>query len=91
VSAWAFFAGLGVYRNRHSSGRRPYNPHRIGGDIDGGIRDLWQLFARPTLQLVPYATGGPGPLHPLIVKAPGRGHGMCTSFATRAALRLSLL
>ena len=24
-----------------------YNPNYIGGDINGGVQDLWQLFTRP--------------------------------------------
>src|SRR5205085_10632652 len=34
-----------------------YNPNYIGGDINGGIQDLRQLFTRPLPQAVPYKTG----------------------------------
>ncbi|GHO84592.1 FAD-dependent oxidoreductase [Dictyobacter formicarum] len=33
-----------------------YNPNYIGGDINGGVQDIWQLFTRPTLRLDPYTT-----------------------------------
>src|SRR5262249_12658730 len=33
-----------------------YNANYVGGDISGGVQDLRQLFTRPTLRLVPYAT-----------------------------------
>jgi phytoene dehydrogenase-like protein len=33
-----------------------YNANYIGGDINGGVQDLRQLFTRPTLRLVPYST-----------------------------------
>jgi len=65
-----------------------YNPNYVGGDINGGIQDLWQHFTRPTFRLVPYST----PLKGLYLCSsstpPGGGvHGMCGYFAARAALR----
>jgi len=30
-----------------------YNPNYIGGDINGGILDIWQLYTRPALKLSP--------------------------------------
>ena len=33
-----------------------YNPNNVGGDITGGVMDLFQLFTRPTCRLVPYST-----------------------------------
>jgi phytoene dehydrogenase-like protein len=68
-----------------------YNPNYIGGDINGGVQDLWQLFTRPTLRLIPYTT----PLSGLYLCSsstpPGGGvHGMCGYFAARAALRHTL-
>jgi phytoene dehydrogenase-like protein len=65
-----------------------YNPNYIGGDINGGIQDLGQLFTRPVFRLVPYST----PLKGLYICSsstpPGGGvHGMCGYFAARAALR----
>ncbi|MDQ3291493.1 MAG: NAD(P)/FAD-dependent oxidoreductase, partial [Bacteroidota bacterium] len=37
-----------------------YNPNYIGGDINGGIIDLKQLYTRPTLSLSPYRTSAKG-------------------------------
>jgi phytoene dehydrogenase-like protein len=65
-----------------------YNPNYIGGDINGGIQDLRQLFTRPLPQAVPYKTANP---HIFICSAstpPGGGvHGMCGYFAAKTALR----
>ena len=67
-----------------------YNPNYIGGDINGGVQDLWQLFTRPTLRLVPYATPVPGLYICSSSTPPGGGvHGMCGYFAARTALRLT--
>eukprot|EP01031_Cornospumella_fuschlensis_P047438 gene47438-58116_t len=33
-----------------------YNPNYIGGDINGGIIDIRQLFTRPALRYSPYRT-----------------------------------
>jgi phytoene dehydrogenase-like protein len=65
-----------------------YNPNCIGGDINGGVQDLGQLFTRPVFRLVPYST----PLKGLYICSsstpPGGGvHGMCGYFAAQAALR----
>jgi phytoene dehydrogenase-like protein len=67
-----------------------YNPNYIGGDINGGVQDLWQLFTRPTLRVVPYATPVPGLYICSSSTPPGGGvHGMCGYFAARTALRLT--
>jgi phytoene dehydrogenase-like protein len=67
-----------------------YNPNYVGGDINGGVQDLRQLFARPTWRLVPYATPVKGWYICSASTPPGGGvHGMCGYFAARAALRLS--
>jgi phytoene dehydrogenase-like protein len=68
-----------------------YNANYIGGDINGGVQDLWQLVTRPTIQPVPYAT----PVHGLYLCSsstpPGGGvHGMCGYFAARWAMRTAL-
>ncbi|MDQ3810656.1 MAG: NAD(P)/FAD-dependent oxidoreductase [Chloroflexota bacterium] len=64
------------------------NANLVGGDINGGVQDLWQLWTRPTARLVPYST----PDQRLFVCSsstpPGGGvHGMCGVHAARAALR----
>ncbi len=33
-----------------------YNPNYVGGDINGGIMDIWQLYTRPVRSLTPYRT-----------------------------------
>jgi phytoene dehydrogenase-like protein len=65
-----------------------YNPNYIGGDINGGVQDMWQLFTRPALRLVPYATPVRGLYLCSSSTPPGGGvHGMCGYFAACAALR----
>ena len=65
-----------------------YNPNYVGGNINGGMQDLRQLFTRPLPQTVPYKTAN---RHIFICSAstpPGGGvHGMCGYFAAKAALR----
>ncbi|HWI40162.1 MAG TPA: NAD(P)/FAD-dependent oxidoreductase [Verrucomicrobiae bacterium] len=64
-----------------------YNPNLVGGDINGGVQDLWQLFARPVLSLDPYFTGIPGVWLCSSSTPPGGGvHGMCGFVAARHAL-----
>ena len=65
-----------------------YNPNYVGGDIAGGAHDGLQLFARPTLSLVPYATPAEGLYLCSSATPPGAGvHGMCGFHAAEAALR----
>lgn len=64
------------------------NANLVGGDINGGLMDLWQLFTRPTPRLVPYAVPVKG-LYICSSSTPPGGavHGLCGYFAARAALR----
>jgi phytoene dehydrogenase-like protein len=65
-----------------------YNANYIGGDINGGVQDLWQFFTRPTIRLVPYATPAKNIFICSSSTPPGGGvHGLCGYFAARAALR----
>ncbi|MCI0440722.1 MAG: NAD(P)/FAD-dependent oxidoreductase [Chloroflexi bacterium] len=65
-----------------------YNPNYVGGDINGGVQDIRQLFARPTLRLDPYSTPVKGVYICSSSTPPGGGvHGMCGYFAARSALR----
>jgi phytoene dehydrogenase-like protein len=65
-----------------------YNPNYIGGDINGGVQDLTQLFTRPVARLVPYSTPLKGIYLCSSSTPPGGGvHGMCGFFAAQAALR----
>ncbi|MBK9942235.1 MAG: NAD(P)/FAD-dependent oxidoreductase [Kouleothrix sp.] len=64
-----------------------YNANYIGGDINGGVQDLTQLFTRPTVSLTPYRTPVPGMYICSSSTPPGGGvHGLCGYFAAQAAL-----
>ena len=65
-----------------------YNPNYVGGDINGGVQDLLQLFTRPTPSLSPYTTPASGIYICSSSTPPGGGvHGMCGYFAAQAALK----
>src|SRR5690606_25436082 len=65
-----------------------YNPNYIGGDINGGVIDITQLFTRPILQRSPYRTAKRGIYLCSSSTPPGGGvHGMCGLNAAQAALR----
>jgi phytoene dehydrogenase-like protein len=64
------------------------NPNYVGGDINGGVQDLRQLFTRPVPRPVPYSTPVDGLYICSSSTPPGGGvHGMCGYFAARSALR----
>ena len=65
-----------------------YNPNYVGGDINGGIIDIGQLYTRPAITLSPYRMGTPGLFICSSATPPGGGvHGMCGYHAARVALR----
>ena len=65
-----------------------YNPNYIGGDINGGMMDIRQLFTRPALRWSPYRTSTRGIYICSSSTPPGGGvHGMCGYHAARRALR----
>ncbi|GHO69591.1 FAD-dependent oxidoreductase [Ktedonobacter sp. SOSP1-52] len=65
-----------------------YNANYIGGDINGGIQDLAQMFTRPTISPTPYSTPDKSLYICSSSTPPGGGvHGMCGYFAAQAALR----
>ena len=67
-----------------------YNPNYIGGDINGGVQDLRQLYTRPVASVNPYATPTRGIYICSSSTPPGGGvHGMCGYFAAQAALTAS--
>jgi phytoene dehydrogenase-like protein len=64
-----------------------YNPNYIGGDINGGVLDLAQLFTRPALRASPYRTSAKGLYICSSSTPPGGGvHGMCGYHAAKQAL-----
>jgi phytoene dehydrogenase-like protein len=65
-----------------------YNPNYIGGDINGGTQDWFQLFTRPMPRLSPYSTSNPRIYICSSSTPPGGGvHGMCGYSAATALLR----
>jgi phytoene dehydrogenase-like protein len=73
---------------RNSADVERHNPNHVGGDINGGLQDIRQLFTRPVARLDPYST----PLDRVFLCSsstpPGGGvHGMSGYFAARSALR----
>jgi phytoene dehydrogenase-like protein len=63
------------------------NANLVGGDINGGMMDLRQVFARPVARLQPYATPLRGVYLASAATPPGGGvHGMGGFHAARAAL-----
>jgi phytoene dehydrogenase-like protein len=68
-----------------------YNPNYVGGDINGGVQDLRQLYTRPVIRLNPYSTPVDGLYVCSSSTPPGGGvHGMCGVLAARAALARTL-
>jgi phytoene dehydrogenase-like protein len=65
-----------------------HNRNLVGGDVNGGLMDLRQLWARPVAKLVPYRTPRRGVYICSAATPPGGGvHGMCGFSAARVALR----
>ncbi len=65
-----------------------YNANYIGGDINGGVADLFQFFTRPTIRLNPYTTPNKR-IYICSSSTPPSGgvHGMCGYYAAKAALQ----
>lgn len=65
-----------------------YNPNYIGGDINGGIINLEQLYTRPALRFSPYRTSAKGLYICSSSTPPGGGvHGMCGYHSAKRALK----
>ena len=65
-----------------------YNPNYIGGDINGGVIDIGQLFTRPVLRSSPYRTSAKGIYICSSSTPPGGGvHGMCGYNAAKQVLK----
>lgn len=82
------FKDLIIARNvMNSMQMEAYNPNYIGGDINGGIIDIGQLFTRPALRSSPYRTSAKGIYICSSSTPPGGGvHGMCGFHAAATAL-----
>jgi phytoene dehydrogenase-like protein len=65
-----------------------YNPNYVGGDINGGVQDIFQLYTRPVISLNPYRTSQ----HNIFICSsstpPGGGvHGLCGYYAARDLIK----
>ena len=65
-----------------------YNANYIGGDINGGVQDIRQIFTRPALRFSPYKTSAKGIYICSSSTPPGGGvHGMCGYHAAKRVLK----
>jgi phytoene dehydrogenase-like protein len=65
-----------------------YNSNYIGGDINGGVIDIRQLFTRPALRWSPYKTSEKGLYICSSSTPPGGGvHGLCGYHAAKRTLK----
>jgi phytoene dehydrogenase-like protein len=72
---------------RDTAGFEAYNENCVGGDINGGVQDLRQMFFRPVASTRPYATSDKNIYLCSSSTPPGGGvHGMCGYHAARAAI-----
>ena len=81
-----------IGRSTHSPAQmEAHDENYVGGDINGGIQDLRQLFFRPIPSVDPYYTGAAGLYLCSSSTPPGGGvHGMGGYLAARSALRRDL-
>jgi phytoene dehydrogenase-like protein len=83
-----FRARILARATRHAQAMEEYNPNYVGGDINGGVQDLFQHFTRPNLSLTPYRTPAPGLYLCSSSTPPGGGvHGLCGFYAAQVVLR----
>ncbi len=87
------FAGRILARStRTACQMEAYDPNYVGGDINGGVQDLLQLWTRPVARRDPYTTPNPRLFICSSATPPGGGvHGMCGFYAARSALRRALI
>jgi phytoene dehydrogenase-like protein len=65
-----------------------HNPNCIGGDINGGVQDIYQFLRRPVTWFHPYSTPRKGLYLCSSSTPPGGGvHGMCGYHAASLALK----
>ena len=76
---------------RHAMGPadvEAHNPNYVGGDINGGVQDLRQLYTRPAVRAGSVLDAGRRPLPLLVVDAAGRRRPRhVRANAARSALR----
>ncbi|HEX4578954.1 MAG TPA: NAD(P)/FAD-dependent oxidoreductase [Candidatus Dormibacteraeota bacterium] len=71
-----------------SAALEAHNANNVGGDINGGLFSLGQLFTRPAPRISPYTTPNRSIFICSASTPPGGGvHGMCGWWAAQAALR----
>src|SRR5204863_4471266 len=72
---------------RNAQEMERHSPNFVGGDINGGIASLQQLFFRPAIRLDPYATSARNIFLCSASTPPGGSvHGMCGYWAARTVL-----
>src|SRR5690606_28859580 len=72
----------------NSAQMQAYNANYIGGDINGGVVNITQLFNRPALRLSPYRTSAKGIYICSASTPPGGGvHGMSRYYAAKRVLK----
>jgi phytoene dehydrogenase-like protein len=68
-----------------------YNPNYVGGDINGGLQGLSQLYTRPIISVNPYRTSAPNIYLCSSSTPPGGGvHGLCGYYAAQSAIKFVL-
>lgn len=83
-----FKARILAKRTMNTAQIEAYNPNYIGGDINGGVIDIGQIFTRPALRSSPYRTSAKGIYICSSSTPPGGGvHGMCGYHAAKRALK----
>jgi phytoene dehydrogenase-like protein len=62
-----------------------HNPNNVGGDINGGLQDLRQLYSRPVVSFSPYRTSKKNIYICSSSTPPGGGvHGLCGYYAAKS-------
>lgn len=73
---------------RTTSQMEAFDPNLIGGDINGGMQDVRQMFTRPTVSFRPYSTSDERVFICSSSTPPGGGvHGMCGYNAANEVIR----
>ncbi|WP_154857138.1 phytoene desaturase family protein [Cyclobacterium xiamenense] len=74
-------------KSMNASDYESYNPNYVGGDINVGVQDIYQLFSRPALRFSPYRSSAKGIYLCSSATPPGGGvHGMCGFHAAKQVL-----